>query len=70
MDPGRPKNKSSWNQGKPTPLHLTHSNDFIRIIVFANGHRMRNILHSDRFPKHAKSQTSQSQHVILLTSAV
>jgi hypothetical protein len=70
MDPGRPKNQSSQNQTKPTPLRPSRRVDSGHIIFFANGRRMRKISRSDRFPKQAKSQTGQSQQVVLLTSAV
>jgi hypothetical protein len=47
MDPGRNKNQSSWNHMKPMPLRLSRRVDSDHIMVFANGHRMRKLLHSD-----------------------
>jgi hypothetical protein len=69
MDLGRPNNHSFQNRTKLAPLHPARRTDSDHIIFFANGRRMRKISHSDRFPKHAKSQTGQSQLVILLMSA-
>ena len=70
MDQERPKNESSQNQTKPTPLCPTRRIDSSHIIFFANGHCMQNLSRSDRFPKQAKKSTSQSQQVVLLTSTV
>jgi hypothetical protein len=60
-DLGRPKNQIFWNRTKPVPLHSTCCANFSNTMFFTNGHRMRKLSHSDRFPKHAKSQTSQIQ---------
>jgi hypothetical protein len=45
---------------KLVPLCLSHHADSGHIFTFSNGHRMRELSHSDRFPKQAKSQQVQS----------
>jgi hypothetical protein len=70
MDLGRPKNQSSWNWIKPTPLHRAHRVDSDHIFFFENGHHMQKLSHYDRFPKQVKKSTGQSQHVVLMMSAV
>jgi hypothetical protein len=56
MDPGRPKNQSSENRMKPTPLCSSHCVDFDHILFSSNGHHMQNLSRSDQIPKQAKSQ--------------
>jgi hypothetical protein len=56
MDLGRPKNKISRNQTKPTPLCLSRCVDSDHIMFSSNGHHMRKLLCFDQIPKHAKSQ--------------
>jgi hypothetical protein len=70
MDPGRPKSQSYRNRTKPTPLRWDRRVDFSHVIFSANGHCMRKISRSDRFPKQEKKSTGQSQQTILLTSIV
>jgi hypothetical protein len=36
---------------KPSPLRLARRAHYGHMTFFANGRRMRNISHSDRFPK-------------------
>jgi len=60
MDLGRPKNQSSQNQIKPTPLRPSCSADSDHIHFFSNKHCMGKLLHSDKIPKHEKSQQSKS----------
>jgi hypothetical protein len=55
---------------KPAPLRRARRVDFSHIIFFENGHCMRKLSRSDRFPKHVKKSTGQSQHVVLLMLAV
>jgi hypothetical protein len=47
MDLGRPKNKSSQNWKKPTPLRLSRRVDSSHIIFFTNGRRMQKISRSN-----------------------
>jgi hypothetical protein len=61
MGPGRPKNQSFHNRLKPAPLRPSRRVDSGHIIFSSNERRMRNLLRSDRNPKHAKSQIGQSQ---------
>jgi hypothetical protein len=56
MDPGRPKNQSSRNKKKPTPLHLSRHVDSDHIIFSSKRQRMRKLSRSHQIPKHAKSQ--------------
>ena len=56
MDPGRPKNQSSHNQTKMTPLCMDLHADSDHIMFSSNGYHMRKLLCFDQIPKHAKSQ--------------
>jgi hypothetical protein len=52
----RIKNESSQNQMKSIPLQLARRVDFDSIFNFSNRHCMRELSHSDHFPKQLKSQ--------------
>jgi hypothetical protein len=70
MNPERPRNKISHNWTKPTPFRRARRIDFVYIIFSANGHYMQKLSCFDQFPKHTKSQTSQSQHVVFFMSTI
>jgi hypothetical protein len=56
MGSKRLKNESSQNGMKPIPLRPAHRADSDHIFTFSNGCRMRELSHSDHFPKQLKSQ--------------
>jgi hypothetical protein len=57
------KNESAQNPTKPIPLRPSHLPDSGGIFTLSNGIRMRKLSHSDRKPKHVKSQRSTGQKV-------
>jgi hypothetical protein len=66
------KNESSRNQMKPIPLRPSHRADSGHIFTSSNGHRMRELSHSDHFPKQVKSQQvnrQKSQCDVSMTSS-
>jgi hypothetical protein len=61
MDPKGPKNKSSWNRTKLTPLRRSCRADSDNIFFSSeNGHGRRKLSCSELFPKQTKIQRSKS----------
>jgi hypothetical protein len=64
----RLKNESSQNRMKPIPLQPAHCVDSYSIFTFSNGRCMRELSHSDRFPKQLKSQQVNWQKSMMMSA--